>query len=55
MEEETQAYQERYNQNEQEMNTMKDDMQVLVNYKNDLELLVDEQTQNLTLTSKRAH
>lgn len=55
MEEETQAYQERYNQNEEEVQQIKEDMQVMVNYKNDLELLIDEQTQNLTMTSKRAN
>ena len=32
---------------------MKQDMQQLLGYKNELELLIDEQSQNITVTSKR--
>lgn len=42
MEEETAAYQDRYNQNEEEITGIKDEMQVVLNYKNDLELLINE-------------
>ena len=55
LEDEKVSYEERYNANEAEMAQMRDDMQTLVSYKNDLEVLVDEQTQNITMTSKRAH
>ena len=55
LEEEKVIYEERYKENEADMNQMKEDMQTLVNYKNDLEVLIDEQTSNITLTSKRAH
>lgn len=42
MEEEVSEYKERYNQNEEEMEQIKSDMQKIVNYKNELEVLVDE-------------
>ena len=53
MEEEMQAYEDRYNQNEQEMEQMKQDMQAIVSYKNELEEIVDQQTSSLSQTSKR--
>ena len=42
MEDETNAYQDRYNQNEDEISSIKEEMQVVLNYKNDLELLINE-------------
>lgn len=42
LEDEKITYEERYNANESECLQMKDDMQTLVNYKNDLEVLIDE-------------
>ena len=54
IEEEMQAYEDRYNQNEQEMEQMKQDMQAIVSYKNELEEIVDQQTSTLSQTSKRA-
>jgi len=48
-----QGYEERYGQNEEEVTTMKQDMQSLLGYKNELELLVEEQSQNISVTSKR--
>ena len=53
MEEDMQGYEERYGQNEEEVTTMKQDMQSLLGYKNELELLVEEQSQNISVTSKR--
>jgi len=44
MEEDMQGYEERYGQNEEEVTTMKQDMQSLLGYKNELELLVEEQS-----------
>ena len=48
-----QGYEERYGQNEEEVTAMKQDMQSLLGYKNELELLVEEQSQNISVTSKR--
>lgn len=53
IDEENQAYQERYEQNEEETAQIKQDMQQILSYKNDLELLIDEQSQNISVTSKR--
>lgn len=53
MDEEVSAYQERYNQNEEETSQIKQDMQQVLSYKNDLEILVEEQSQNISVTSKR--
>ena len=44
MEEETEAYKERYIQNEEETAQVKQDMQQIISYKNELEVLIDEQT-----------
>ena len=53
MEEETEAYKERYIQNEEETAQVKQDMQQIISYKNELEVLIDEQTQNITVSTKR--
>lgn len=42
MDEDVAAYQERYNQNEEESAQIKQDMQQVLSYKNDLEILVEE-------------
>ena len=55
MEDETHAYQERYNQNEDEFASIKEEMQVVLNYKNDLELLINEQAQILSMATKRSN
>ena len=55
MEEETNAYQDRYNQNEEEFSNIKEEMQVVLNYKNDLELLINEQAQILSMATKRSN
>ena len=44
MEEETEAYKERHIQNEEETAQVKQDMQQIISYKNELEVLIDEQT-----------
>ena len=53
MDEEVAEYQERYSQNEEETTQIKQDMQQVLSYKNDLEILVEEQSQNISVTSKR--
>lgn len=42
MEEEVSEYKQRYNQNEEEVEQIKGDMQKIMSYKNELEVLVDE-------------
>lgn len=42
MEEDVSAYEERYTQNEEEAAQIKADMQQMLGYKNELELLIDE-------------
>ena len=53
MEEENLAYEERFTQNEEEIRQIKEDMQQVLSYKNDLELLIEEQSQNIGVNSKR--
>ena len=53
MEGEVEAYHERYEQNEAETAQVKEDMQAILSYKNELEVLVEEQSQNITVTAKR--
>lgn len=47
------AYQERYDQNEGEVAQIKEDMQELLSYKNDIEMVVEDQSQNITQMNKR--
>ena len=54
MEDEMRAYEERFAQSEEEVDQMKQDMQLVVSYKNELEEIVDQQTATLSQTSKRA-
>ena len=53
MEGEVEAYHERYEQNEADTAQVKEDMQSILSYKNELEILVEEQSQNITVTAKR--
>jgi len=53
MEGEIEAYQERYEQNEAETAQVKEDMQSILSYKNELEILVEEQSQNISVSGKR--
>lgn len=46
-------YKERYEQNEEETMQIKADMQSIIGYKNELELLIDEQTANIAVCSKK--
>ena len=53
MEEDMIYYKDRYTQNEEEMNQIKVDMQQVLQYKTDLEIMVEEQTQSITASSRR--
>lgn len=53
MEGEIEAYHERYEQNEAETAQVKEDMQSILSYKNELEVLVEEQSQNISMSGKR--
>ena len=54
-EEENDAYLQRYEQQESIMEDLKQDMQQLLNYKSDLEKVLEEQTQMLESRNKRLH
>ena len=53
IDQENQHYKERYDQNEEEMLQMKQDMQSIIGYKNELEVLIDDQTANIAVSSKK--
>ena len=53
VEQENQAMQQRYEQNELLVASVKKDFQQILNYKNDLEVLIEEQTQSLESKNQR--
>lgn len=53
VEQENQAMQARYEQNELLVASVKKDFQQILNYKNDLEVLIEEQTQSLESKNQR--
>ena len=53
LEEENTALKQRFNQNEVLVASVKKDCQTILHYKNDLEVLIEEQTQHLENKNKR--
>ena len=53
MEEENTLTQERFEDYEQTITQMKSDIQTVINFKNDLEALIEEQTQHIEKKNKR--
>ena len=53
MEQEMTEYQDRYVRNEEEMGQIKMDMKTVLQYKNDLEILIEDQTKSIEISSKK--
>jgi len=53
MEQEHVIFKQRFEQNEEETQQMRSDMQSIIGYKNELELLIEEQSINITRGTQR--
>jgi hypothetical protein len=53
MEEEKEGYQERCGEMDEELNQVKVDMQTVLDYKNDLEVLIEDQTHSITYSQNK--